>query len=219
MRVYHRAIGNASWASAEDYLPAGNALGYNYNWRFAYSGGELLMMSASGEPSGYYPMDSSGVMVQNELSAPCKCAVVVPTALPVCPPLEYGGCGEDIQLAICISLCMILFLIRGLDIEFLHQCTANCVARYMPSPVVPPKPDFPRLVPAPPHTPGCVGHFEGSSGRVCVTDPDFCIRVASLERPVERHPVCVYCCRKIKWESPSLQDRCLKECNRRFPRF
>ncbi len=28
MRVYNRAIGGASWASVEDYLPAGNALGY-----------------------------------------------------------------------------------------------------------------------------------------------------------------------------------------------
>ena len=56
MRVYHRAIGNASWASAEDDLPAGNALGYDSNWRYVYSGGEVLMMGASGEPSGYYPM-------------------------------------------------------------------------------------------------------------------------------------------------------------------
>jgi hypothetical protein len=29
MRVYHRAIGETSWASVEDYLPAGNALGYH----------------------------------------------------------------------------------------------------------------------------------------------------------------------------------------------
>ena len=69
MRVYNREVGGASWTSVEDYLPAGNALGYDYNWRFAYSGGELLMMSASGEPSGYYPMDSSGVMVQSEVPA------------------------------------------------------------------------------------------------------------------------------------------------------
>ena len=92
MRVYHRAIGNASWASAEDYLPAGNALGYDYNWRFAYSGGELLMMSASGGPSGYYLMDSDGVMVQSELPAPCKCAAIAPTAPSVCPLLGHGGC-------------------------------------------------------------------------------------------------------------------------------
>ena len=49
-------------------------------------------MGASGEPSGYYPMDSSGVMVQSELPAPCKCPVFTPTALSVCPPLGYGGC-------------------------------------------------------------------------------------------------------------------------------
>ncbi|GBC92062.1 hypothetical protein HRbin15_00524 [bacterium HR15] len=29
MRVYSRAMGGTSWASVEDYLPAGNALGYN----------------------------------------------------------------------------------------------------------------------------------------------------------------------------------------------
>ena len=55
------------------------------------------MMGASGVLSGYYPTDSNGVMVQNELSAPCKCAAIAPTALPVCPPLGYGscrGCGE-----------------------------------------------------------------------------------------------------------------------------
>ena len=35
MRVYHRAIGGASWASVEDYLPAGNGLGYDTNWRIS----------------------------------------------------------------------------------------------------------------------------------------------------------------------------------------
>jgi hypothetical protein len=32
MRVYNRAMGGSSWVSVEDYLPAGNALGYNENW-------------------------------------------------------------------------------------------------------------------------------------------------------------------------------------------
>jgi len=63
MRVYNRAIGNESWVSVEDYLPAGNALGYNWNWQYRHTGGELLMMGATGEPSGYYPMDSIGVAV------------------------------------------------------------------------------------------------------------------------------------------------------------
>ena len=94
MRVYNRAIGGASWASVEDYLPAGNALGYDNNWRYIYSGVELLMMGASGEPSGYYPMDGNGVWVQSELPAPCKCPVVAPAAPSVCPPLGYGGCEE-----------------------------------------------------------------------------------------------------------------------------
>ena len=91
MQVYDRAIGEVSWASVEDYLPAGNALGYDWNWRYIYSGGELLMMDTSGEPSGYYPMDSNGVWVQSELPAPCACPVV-DLAPSVCPPLGYGGC-------------------------------------------------------------------------------------------------------------------------------
>jgi hypothetical protein len=63
MRVYNRAMSGGSWASVEDYLPAGNALGYNQNWQYRHSGGELLMMGATGEPSGYYPMDSNGLAV------------------------------------------------------------------------------------------------------------------------------------------------------------
>jgi hypothetical protein len=63
MRVYNRAMSGGSWASVEDYLPAGNALGYNQNWRYRHSGGELLMMGATGEPSAYYPMDSNGLVI------------------------------------------------------------------------------------------------------------------------------------------------------------
>ncbi len=44
MRVYNRAMGNASWTSVEDYLPAGSALGYNGNWRIAHSGGECFRL-------------------------------------------------------------------------------------------------------------------------------------------------------------------------------
>jgi hypothetical protein len=47
-------------------LPAGNALGYNQNWQYWHTGGELLMMGATGEPSEYYPMDSNGLAVQSE---------------------------------------------------------------------------------------------------------------------------------------------------------
>jgi len=52
MRVYNRAMGGSSWVSVEDYLPAGNALGYSMNWQYRHTGGELLMMGATGEPSG-----------------------------------------------------------------------------------------------------------------------------------------------------------------------
>jgi hypothetical protein len=92
MRVYNRAMGGSSWVSVEDYLPAGNALGYNENWRYRYSGGELLVMGTTGEPSGYYPMDSNGLAVQNVPAQPCVCAVVAPAQTAVCPPLGYGGC-------------------------------------------------------------------------------------------------------------------------------
>jgi len=102
MRVYNRAIGNGSWASVEDYLPAGNALGYNQNWRYRYSGGELLMMTASGEPSAYYPMDSNGLAVQNAPAQPCICAVVAPAQTAVCSLLEHG-CGDDDED--CVTKC------------------------------------------------------------------------------------------------------------------
>jgi len=92
MRVYNRAMGNTSWTSGEDCLPAGSALGYNQNWQFRYSGGELLMMGANGGTSEYYPTDSNGLNLLNAPSAPCKCAVVVPTQTAVCPPLGYGSC-------------------------------------------------------------------------------------------------------------------------------
>jgi len=76
----------------EDYLPAGNTLGYNQNWHYRHTGGELLMMGATGEPSGYYPMDSNGLAVQSALPAPCACPVIAPVSGTVCLPLRYGGC-------------------------------------------------------------------------------------------------------------------------------
>jgi YD repeat-containing protein len=79
MRVYNRAMGGGSWASVEDYLPAGNALGYNQNWQYRHTGGELLMMGATGEPSGYYPTDSNGLAVDT-----------TPSGLRGC----VGGCGK-----------------------------------------------------------------------------------------------------------------------------
>ncbi|GBC92603.1 hypothetical protein HRbin15_01074 [bacterium HR15] len=43
MRVYSRAMGGTSWSSVEDYLPAGNALGYSMNWQYRHTGGKWLM--------------------------------------------------------------------------------------------------------------------------------------------------------------------------------
>ena len=89
MRVYNRAMGGSSWVSVEDYLPAGNALGYNENWRYRYSGGELLVMGTTGEPSGYYPMDSNGLAVQNAPAQPCVCPVFAPAQTAVCSSLGF----------------------------------------------------------------------------------------------------------------------------------
>ena len=47
--------------------------------QYRHIGGELLMMTASGEPSAYYPMDSNGLAVQNAPPQPCVCAGVAPT--------------------------------------------------------------------------------------------------------------------------------------------
>jgi hypothetical protein len=63
---------NSDGASVEDYLPAGNAVGYNENWQYRHSGGELLMMAAS----RYYPMNRNGLAVQNAPVQPCFGAVV-----------------------------------------------------------------------------------------------------------------------------------------------
>jgi len=92
MRVYNQPTSGGSWTSVEDYLPAGSALGYNQNWQYRYSGGELPMMTASGEPSAYYPMDSNGLAVQNAPAQPCIRAVVAPAQTAACSPLGYGGC-------------------------------------------------------------------------------------------------------------------------------
>jgi hypothetical protein len=118
-------MSGGSWASVEDYLPAGNALGYNENWQYRYSGGELLMMTASGEPSAYYPMDSNGLAVQNVPAQPCACPVFVPAQAAVCSPLGYGGCSngsnEDKKISDCITECR-----KKRGREF-WKCFASCI--------------------------------------------------------------------------------------------
>jgi len=119
MRVYNRMMGNGSWVSVEDYLPAGNALGYNWNWRYRHTGGELLMMGATGEPSGYYPTDSNGLAVQSEPPVACVCVVASPM---VCASLEYGGCsGEDKKFEDCIKKC------RKKHGRKFWRCFASCI--------------------------------------------------------------------------------------------
>ena len=81
---------NGSWASVEDYLPAGNALWYNWNWQYRHTGGELLMMTANGEPSGYYPTDSSGLSVGTAPPGACVCVIYLQS---VCAPIVDGSCG------------------------------------------------------------------------------------------------------------------------------
>jgi len=57
------------------------------------------MMGATGEPSGYYPMDSNGLSVQSAMTAPCVCPVIAPVSGTVCPPLGYGGCEDEDECA------------------------------------------------------------------------------------------------------------------------
>jgi len=56
------------------------------------------MMGATGEPSGYYPMDSNGLAVQSAPAQPCVCAGVMPTPTAACPPLEYCYLGCDLKV-------------------------------------------------------------------------------------------------------------------------
>jgi hypothetical protein len=61
------------------------------------------MMGATGEPSGYYPMDSNGLAVQNAPAQPCVCPVFAPAQTAACPPLGYGECeGGKCAPQICI---------------------------------------------------------------------------------------------------------------------
>jgi hypothetical protein len=92
MRVYNRAMSGGSWASVEDYLPAGNALGYNQNWQYRYSGGELLMMGATGEPSGYYPTDSNGLAVGQTPPVACVCYIFLQN---LCAPIVDRACSGN----------------------------------------------------------------------------------------------------------------------------
>ncbi|GBC93032.1 hypothetical protein HRbin15_01517 [bacterium HR15] len=236
MRVYSRAMGGTSWSSVEDYLPAGNALGYNQNWQYRHTGGELLMMGATGEPSGYYPMDSNGLAVQSELPAPCVCPVVGPQAPMACPPLGYGGCAGDEEcfwwgclyptvppgwIENCHNLCAPFR--KGIlgDLSY-YLCMQWCIGSWQPQPPPSLPPDYPRFVPAPPHAPGCIGHGPpGFNGRPhgCVTTIDDCVIVAlPYDRSLQRG-VCIQCCQKIKWlpALPPWEDRCIENCKRRFP--
>ena len=106
MRLYNRPMSGGSWASVEDYLPAGNALGYNENWQYRHSGGKFLMMTASGEPSAYYPMDSNGLAVQNTPAQPCVCPVA-PVSVSVCLPLLGFATCEISGYEVCLvySVC------------------------------------------------------------------------------------------------------------------
>ncbi len=93
MRVYQRAMGNGNWTSVEDYLPAGNALGYNWNWYFRYTGGALVMMGQTGEPYGYYPTDSNGLSVGTAPPVACVCVIFLQE---VCAPMGWDDCsGSD----------------------------------------------------------------------------------------------------------------------------
>ncbi|GIV07940.1 MAG: hypothetical protein KatS3mg019_0031 [Fimbriimonadales bacterium] len=230
MRVYNRAMGGTNRASVEDYLPAGNALGYNQNWQYRHTGGELLMMGASGEPSGYYPMDSNGLSVQSALPAPCACPVIAPVSGTVCPPLGYGGCEGDEEcfrwgclyptvppswIENCHNLCAPLRQVPFGNIAYI-VCMQSCISSWQPPRPLPP--DYPWFVPAAPHAQGCIGHLPGGK---CVTDPDICIRLAGNAPHHNRNAACHACCKMIKWApaQPPWGSRCHRQCDKIFPKY
>jgi hypothetical protein len=77
LRVYARELGSEDpWVSVEDYLQAGNALGYGSRWQIRYDAGEFLMAgNEHGEQYMAY-VDNEGLPVVQELT-PCVLQVIV----------------------------------------------------------------------------------------------------------------------------------------------
>ncbi len=97
----------------------GNVLGYNQNWQYRHTGGELLLMGTTGEPSGYYPMDSNELPVQNQPPVACVCYLA--SGLEVCAPLVLD-CVSVLALvpwqgSVFLSFWQFLLVVRGLALE------------------------------------------------------------------------------------------------------
>jgi hypothetical protein len=141
MRVYNRPMNGGSWTSVEDYLDTDSALGYGYNWQYRHSGGELLMMTASGEPSAYYPMDSNGLAVQNAPAQPCVCPVA-PVSVSVCLPLLGFATCEISGYEVCLvySVCPqdkkekepVFRIKKPCDPDTLKGCWEKCSGKGIP---------------------------------------------------------------------------------------
>jgi len=98
MRVYNRVIGGTSWASVEDYLPAGNALGYDASWQVELDTNTVMMAGfGEGLQVAIAYQDSFGVDLSPAMT-PCVEQVVAPAIVQPCPPLGSGdGCEEARQ--------------------------------------------------------------------------------------------------------------------------
>lgn len=111
MRVYNRAIGGASWASVEDYLPVGQALGYGMRWQLELDTNTVMMAGSGGMLQiAIAYQDNFGVDLSPQMT-PCVEQVVAPTMEKPCPPLGSGdGCeeGASLLVAYAITPCAIL---------------------------------------------------------------------------------------------------------------
>ncbi|GBC94095.1 hypothetical protein HRbin15_02602 [bacterium HR15] len=95
MRVYSRAMGGTSWSSVEDYLPAGNALGYGTRWQLELDIHYVLMAGSDTLLQMIVAYEDSFGMALRPAMVPCAEQVATPAAEQPCPPLGSGdGCEE-----------------------------------------------------------------------------------------------------------------------------
>ncbi len=126
MRVYSRAMGNNSWASVADYLPAGNALGYGTRWQVELDT-NTVMTAGFGESlqvtTAY--QDSFGVDLSLQMT-PCV-EQAIPATVQPCPPLGSGdGCEEVRQQLAFFTLFPCLLLPRACTPPERQQCSQCC---------------------------------------------------------------------------------------------
>jgi hypothetical protein len=98
LRVYARDLDSEDpWVSVEDYLQAGNALGYGSRWQIRYDAGAFLMAGTEPEEQYMAYVDNEGLPVVQELT-PCVLQETQPANTVPCPPLLEDVCPGDSNL-------------------------------------------------------------------------------------------------------------------------